>query len=187
MFPAASHTLRLRTPILAALAAALMLAVPSTTASAQAGQRHCANATANPTSVSIRQAQRATLCLLNKKRRAHGLRKLHENGRLDLASVRHAQDMVRRDYFEHGNFIGRIRSTSYLSGARSWTVGENIAWGSGELATPVAIVKAWMHSPGHRRNILDGQFREIGIGIARGTPSGGDDGATYATDFGARG
>ena len=47
---------------------------------------------------------------------------------------------------------------------------------------------AWMHSPPHRANILNGTFSEIGIGIARGAPIGGvGDGATYVTDFGRRG
>ena len=42
-----------------------------------------------------------------------------------------------------------------------------------------------MHSPGHRRNVLDGGFREIGIGIAVGSPTGGA-GATYVNEFGSR-
>jgi uncharacterized protein YkwD len=183
--PAAVHRLRTRTPMLvAASAAALALAVPASSGAAP----NCSGANANPNDVPIAQSQRATLCLLNKARRAHGLRALRENGRLDLASVRHAQDMVRRDYFDHGDYLGRIRSTSYLRGARSWSVGENIAWGSENLATPASIVNGWMHSPGHRRNILDRSFREIGIGVARGTPANGvQNGATYATDFGTRG
>ena len=185
MLLAAVRRLRTRTPMLAAAgAAAIALAAPAASSAAPA----CPGADANPNDISVAQAQRATLCLLNKERRAHGLRKLHENGRLDLASVRHAQDMVRKDYFDHGDYVGRIRSVRYLSGARSWSVGENIAWGSQDLASPASIVDAWMHSPGHRRNILDGGFREIGIGIARGTPQRGEqNGATYATDFGARG
>jgi uncharacterized protein YkwD len=47
-----------------------------------------------------------------------------------------------------------------------------------------------MNSPGHRANILNGSFREIGIGIANGAPvslGAATAGATYATDFGFRG
>jgi uncharacterized protein YkwD len=46
----------------------------------------------------------------------------------------------------------------------------------------------WMHSPGHRANILSRTFKEIGIGIARGAPESGQggDAATYTTDFGFR-
>ena len=96
--------------------------------------------------------------------------------------------MAKHNYFDHGNFIGRIRHTNYLTGISTWAVGENIAWGSGSYSTPGSIVNQWMHSPPHRQNILNRRFREIGIGIAQGTPeSGYPDGATYTTDFGARG
>jgi uncharacterized protein YkwD len=47
------------------------------------------------------------------------------------------------------------------------------------------MVRAWMDSPGHRTNILNRRFRDIGIGIVVGTPSG-PGGATYTTDFGTR-
>jgi uncharacterized protein YkwD len=99
--------------------------------------------------------------------------------------------MASKRYFSHNSlngssFVDRIRRTGYLRGARSWNVGENIAWGSGRLSTPRAIARAWMNSPGHRANILSRSFRSIGIGIASGTPSGGG-GATYTTDFGRRG
>ena len=70
----------------------------------------------------------------------------------------------------------------------NWTIGENIAWGSGALATPRAIVNGWMHSPGHRANILRASFRDIGIGIRLGAPGPGlSGGATYVTDFGRHG
>jgi uncharacterized protein YkwD len=70
--------------------------------------------------------------------------------------------------------------------AKRWWVGENIAWGSGQYSTPAFITNAWMNSPEHRTNILDPQFREIGLGILQGTPRSGPstDGATYTTDFG---
>ena len=102
--------------------------------------------------------------------------------------MRHARDMAKRNYFEHGDFVGRIKRANYLDGAGAWTVGENIAWGGGSYATPAAIVRMWMDSPPHKANILSSHFHEIGIGIAHGTPSARvDEGATYATDFGARG
>jgi uncharacterized protein YkwD len=148
----------------------------------------CAYANGNPNDITLKQAKHATLCLLNTQRRAHGLKKLRDNGKLDLASRRHANDMARRNYFAHGDFVGRIRAAHYLRGAnRGYTLGENIAWGSDVLATPQQIVKAWMASPGHKANILNGLFQDIGVGIAVGLPAGSSGaGATYATDFGAR-
>ena len=100
--------------------------------------------------------------------------------------------MVRRHYFDHTSKSGsvpasRIRGTGYMSGARSWMIGENLAWGSGSLSSPAKIVDAWMHSPGHRANILPSRFREIGIGVDFGAPvrvSG--PAATYTTTFGQR-
>lgn len=82
--------------------------------------------------------------------------------------------------------LERIKATSYLTGPlQRWSVGENIAYGTGTLGTPKAIVDAWMHSPGHRANILDRSFREIGLGVRLGSPVGSD-GATYVHNFGRR-
>lgn len=98
--------------------------------------------------------------------------------------------MVTRSYFAHDSpsgtsFVRRIEYTGYTRGS-SWTLGENLAWGSGRMATPVEIVKAWMASPGHRANVL-GRFGEVGIGIAAGAPVGRLERAqTYATEFGSR-
>lgn len=173
--------LRRRTSI-AALAASLVALAAPAAASA------CPGAEDEPTVTNRAASERATYCLLNRERTTRGLRKLRRNPRLDLASVRHARAMAARDFFEHGNFVGRIRSANYLKGARSWRVGENIAWGSGTLGTPAEIVDAWMNSAGHRVNILNRGFREIGVGIAPGTPNRAyGDGGTYVTDFGARG
>ena len=174
------RTLRAIAPL---AAASLALAAP---APASAGG--CAGANADPATTSLKTVKHATLCLLNQERRQHGLRKLKANPRLSLASQRHSNDMARRKYFEHGNFVGRIKAARYLQGSGTWSLGENIAWGSGDLATPAEIVDAWMDSPPHRHNILDNGFKEIGIGVTRGVPVRQNyDGATYATDFGRRG
>ena len=155
---------------------------------APAAASACGNVHADANKASIKQVDTSTVCLLNAARRRHGLPPLHVNRRLSLASRRHAHSMAAHHYFAHGDFVGRIRAVHYLSGARSWIIGENIAWGSQRLGSPAAIVKAWMHSPPHRANILSRSFREIGIGVSRGAPvSGVSDGVTYATDFGKRG
>ncbi|HLM26577.1 MAG TPA: CAP domain-containing protein [Thermoleophilaceae bacterium] len=166
----------LRRPHIMLLSVLLACMVAPAAPAAEAAGR-CANASASPSSVSRKTAVRATACLLNRERGARGLRKLRLNGRLSRAAVRHARDMVRRHYFSHvspsGGTLGRrIRRTGYLRRARSWWVGENIAWGSGVLATPGAIVRAWMNSPGHRANVLDRHFREMGLGVVRASPHG---------------
>jgi uncharacterized protein YkwD len=155
-------------------------------AGASAGS--CANTTVHPESASIATIDEATLCLLNVERTKRGLRAFNENTHLDKASLGHSRDMVRKRYFQHGDFEGRIKKTGYLSHASGWAIGENIAWGGGQYSTPKSIVSMWMHSPGHRANILSRKFRDIGIGVARGAPQRGQHGAaTYTTDFGFRG
>jgi uncharacterized protein YkwD len=157
-------------------------------APAPASAAVCKNRGVDPSTTSLKTVEKATLCLLNQKRRQNGLRKLKHNKRLSRASKRHSRSMVARKVFEHGNFVGRIKAARYLKGAGSWSVGENIAWGSGQLGTPEEIVRAWMNSPPHRHNILASKFREIGIGVVRGVPVRRSfDGATYTTDFGRRG
>jgi uncharacterized protein YkwD len=67
----------------------------------------------------------------------------------------------------------RIRAAGYSGG----TLGETIGRGAGSLATPAAIVQAWMQSPPHRAIIMDGRFHKVGLGVATGSPSGGGDAA----------
>jgi uncharacterized protein YkwD len=171
-----------------ALAYSALPAVP-----AAASPRACEAAGARPSKANGRAVVRATLCLLNAQRARYGLRPLRVDRRLSKAARRHSRDMARNDYFDHtsrsgASFVDRIRKAGYLRGARRWALAENIAWGGGRRATPRSIAGAWMNSPGHRANILSASHREIGIGVARGTPVGGaSSGATYTTDFGARG
>jgi uncharacterized protein YkwD len=160
---------------LAALAAVgVLVAAP---ASASAG---CPDKYAHPSQASNKTVKRATICLLNKQRKTHGRRALNPNRRLARAARRHARDMV-------VSFVDRIMRQDYVDPGEGWTLGENLAWGSYQLATPKAIVRSWMNSPGHRANILNPRFREIGIGVAMGAPQRGvESGATYATSFGTR-
>jgi uncharacterized protein YkwD len=176
--------------VLAALAAAaLAFALASAPATEASGT--CARAGAAANEVNRHQLIRSTLCLLNVERKKHGLHKLRLSKRLSKAARKHSRDMVRRDYFSHTSrsgdtFVDRIRRTGYLHGSSSWMVGENLAWGSGSRSSPRATVRAWMHSPGHRHNILTGRYVHIGIGVVPGAPTqvGSLAAATYTTDFG---
>jgi uncharacterized protein YkwD len=177
-----------------ALFTALLAVVVLLAAAPVASAKRCKHAGAQPSTVRHRVVVRSTLCLLNHVRARRGLRRLHLHRRLGRAARSHSADMARRGYFSHntlsgGSFLDRIRHAGYLRHARQWMVGENIAWGTGRLATPRAIVRAWMHSPGHRANILNGRFREIGVGITYNAPVhvAGRPAATYTTDFGFRG
>ena len=177
------------------LAVAVLL-VPAASADAKQRHRHahhrvvgaCSASHAEVRAAAIRRARNATLCLLNRVRARHGLRPFTLNRKLSRAARRHSRDMVRHRYFAHDSRDGRspfdrMRATRYVPRNASWWLGENIAWGSGSLSQPAAIVRAWMHSPPHRANILSRRFRDIGVGIVARAPNGGR-GATYTTDFG---
>lgn len=174
----------------AVLALCTLLALPAASQAKRKGT--CANANVAPTAANLEQVRAAVLCLHNRERSARGLPKLSEQAELRTAAEGHAVHMVDAQFFSHDapdgtDMVDRILGSGYARD-QGWSLGENIAWGSGPLATAAAIHRAWMRSPGHKANILRRQFREIGIGIALGAPApaGGDDGATYAADFGVR-
>jgi uncharacterized protein YkwD len=176
---------RTLSPLLA-FAAALALAF---TATAPAHAASCAGAARAAQSAPAENARAAVLCLVNAQRRGHGLRPVRASRDLERAAARHSADMVRRRFFDHvspsgSTLTSRVRATGYLRGSRGWSLGEAIAWGSGSLATPATIVDSWMNSPPHRAILLGRDFRDMGIGIATGTPSGGADGATFTLDAG---
>lgn len=170
------------------LAASLLAVAALGPASASAAS--CAAGDRSPAALGDAGVRHAVLCLLNGERTAHGLRPLRHDERLGRAAVGHSRDMAAHHYFAHDSRSGatfgdRIARTGWMRGRRSFSIGENLAWGTGESATPRAIVTSWMHSAGHRENILDGRFRVIGIGVVGGVPvTDGTGGATYTTDFG---
>jgi uncharacterized protein YkwD len=161
---------------------------PARPAAATAGS--CAGASAIPGEASQSQLARAVVCVSNLKRRAHGLRVLVVDRQLSAAARRHSLDMVRRRYFAHtgpsgDSFVQRIRDAGYLTSARTWVVGENLAWGWGAGASPSRIVEAWMHSPEHRKILLRPSYGEVGVGVVQGGPHPkAAPEATFTADFG---
>jgi uncharacterized protein YkwD len=131
------------------------------------------------------------VCLINQARGDHGLGALRATSSLERAAAAHSRDMVRKGFFAHDSPTGstpkqRIDRAGYFDGASSWALGETIAWGTGGRASPGSIVRSWLRSSGHRAILLDGRYRDLGIGIALGAP-GASGGATFTGDFGARG
>jgi len=163
-------------------------------ARARAASDRCAGADAMPGQAAVEDLRVATLCLMNAERAARGLGRLQAEPLLGRVAASYARQMVRGQFFDHtspagSTMLARIRSTSYLRDVSSWSVGENLAWGSGTLATPRAMVRAWMQSAEHRANLLDRHFADVGIGEAPGAPVAlepGELGGTYVTDFGRR-
>jgi hypothetical protein len=133
------------------------------------------------------------LCLVNRQRVIRGERPLALNARLQRTAQGHTRDMAVRDYFEHSRGRGdtvlrRMRAAGYIFSSRiGYEIGENIGWGTLWLATPRAMVAAWMASPGHRANILDPRFHDTAVGVSAHPPASlarGQAGAIYTQDFG---
>jgi len=149
----------------------------------------CPHSGAVPTRSHIEQTRTAILCLLNKERARHGLPALTQNTVLERASQLHSEDMGRRNFFAHSNPEGadsgsRMELAGYPR-VGTW-LGENLYWGEETAGTPVRAVRGWMHSPGHRANILKPEFAEVGVGVAYDAPRPTSErrSTVYTTDFG---
>ena len=129
----------------------------------------------------------AVVCEINRERRARGLRPVSAHPRLSRMARRYARAMVRLGFFSHTSpGGGTLRDRLNASGYGGAVAGEALAWGQGRLATPRAVVRSWMGSPPHRAILLGRNYRDIGIGVALGSPYGGGmrGSATYAANFG---
>jgi uncharacterized protein YkwD len=162
-------------------------------ASAPASAADCGPVDTPVTGLNEAQMESSITCLINDERSSYGLQPVTANGDLRQAALSHSNEMINQGYFEHTSpsgltFMDRIESTGYMQGARTWTVGENLVWGTGPLSTPQALVTAWMNSPPHRENLLRPAFREIGLAALAGTPVSRNDltGVTVSSEYGYR-
>lgn len=133
-------------------------------------------------------AREAVLCLVNAERATAGAGPLARESRLDASAQAYAERMVAERFFSHtdpagGTFMDRLRSSGYADGS-FYVGGENLGLLTG-VATPRAVVAAWLKSPAHGANMLDQRYRDTGIGVVPGTPLAVA-GATFAQQFGAR-
>jgi uncharacterized protein YkwD len=192
---------KLRTLIVALLTAAL-LAPTATVAEGKKHRHHrspapakvtqeCADAELEPTADNLGRIRSAILCLHNQIRAEHGLPTLRENRKLRKAALGHSRNMVSKGFFAHTTpkgltMVDRILRARYVREDQGWSLGENLAWGTGSFATPRGAVQAWMESPGHKANILKRSYREMGVGVVLGVPVSDAAGATYTVDFGVR-
>ncbi|HUR72781.1 MAG TPA: CAP domain-containing protein [Sporichthya sp.] len=100
--------------------------------------------------------------LTNVQRVAHGCRALKYNTALQTAAQRHANDMARKHYFSHNSLDGTPWWKVIMRAGYKDPGGQNIARG---FSSPSSVVRAWLNSPSHRKNIMNCQFRTIGIGF----------------------
>ncbi|WP_328302669.1 sigma-70 family RNA polymerase sigma factor [Streptomyces sp. NBC_00435] len=119
------------------------------------------------------------IALVNSERAAAGCGPLKEDAQLRTAAQGHSDDMARRDFFAHTNPDGADPGKRTTAAGYRWsTYGENIARGQ---QTPAQVMDTWMKSQGHRENILNCAFKDIGVGIHQG-PGG----PWWTQNFGAR-
>jgi uncharacterized protein YkwD len=134
----------------------------------------------------IAEQERAMRCMTNYARRRTGRAGLGELRELDRSAAGKSSDIIRCDSFSHyacgRGFTYWMQRVGYIP-ARCWRAGENIAWGTGELGTVRATFRAWVHSPGHRANIL-GDFNQIGIGLETGRLAGRAEVDVWTQHFG---
>lgn len=112
-----------------------------------------------------------TISQTNTQRKDNGLAPLSENEKLDASALLKAQDMLKNQYFAHISSSGA--GPSELAGKVQYefiSIGENLAMGS--FSSDQDLVDAWMASPGHRENILNKSFSEIGVAVIKGTYEG---------------
>lgn len=120
--------------------------------------------------------------LTNTKRGENGLQALLPNSLLSKAAAAKAADMLANDYWAHNSPSGKTPwSFITAAGYRYVFAGENLAR---DFADSGSVVNAWMNSPSHRSNLLDKNFKEIGVAVADGK-LGGREGTLVVQMFGA--
>lgn len=142
----------------------------------------------------VRSLEQGVLTQVNALRRQHGLMPLRLSSGLAAAARQHSTEMANRGYFGHssanGSSFDRRIARFYPRGGRHyWTVGENLLWSSPDVDT-AAVLSSWLNSPEHRKNMLRGRWREIGLSAVHVASAPGAYGGREVTivtaDFGAR-
>ncbi|MBI2506980.1 MAG: CAP domain-containing protein, partial [Candidatus Colwellbacteria bacterium] len=120
-----------------------------------------------PTTQPVSTLTRSGIILeTNLQRQQNGSGFLAENSTLDATAAEKANDMCAKQYFAHvsPSGIGAAELADSF-GYDYISIGENLALGP--FASDAALVEAWMGSPGHRANILNSRFTEIGVGVTK--------------------
>ncbi|WP_326649651.1 MULTISPECIES: CAP domain-containing protein [unclassified Streptomyces] len=144
-------------------------AAPKATATPSAPKTTAPKATASPSAPKATApasgAAARVLQLVNSERGKVGCSALTMNAKLTKAALDHSKDMASHKNMSHTGSDGSSPGDRITSAGYSWsTYGENVAYG---YATPESVMAGWMSSPGHKANILNCAFKEIGIGLAQ--------------------
>mgnify|MGYP001204844957 CR=1 FL=1 len=114
---------------------------------------------------SVKQLEQQVVDLVNAQRRQNGLSSLTHNWELSRVARYKSQDMIDKNYFSHTSpTYGSPFDMMKNFGIRYTAAAENIAKGQN---SPQSVMNSWMNSSGHRANILNGNFTQIGVGVAK--------------------
>ncbi|MED3888049.1 MULTISPECIES: CAP domain-containing protein [Priestia] len=112
------------------------------------------------------QFEQKVVDLVNQERQKQGLKPLTLNKKLSDVARTKSKDMMDKGYFDHNSpTYGSPFDMMKQFGIEYTTAGENIAKGQ---QSPEDVMNAWMNSDGHRKNILNPDFTEIGVGYVKG-------------------
>lgn len=156
------------------------------------GDDACPGAREPTTADNLRAAEEAVRCLTNAVRQDRGLAALERDDRLSAAAIERSEAMAEANYFGHegpgdSNVRSAARAVGWVPANQSWSLGENIGWAEGD-ATPATMVRSWLDSPSHRRNLLAEHHTQIGVGAVAAVPrEDAEPGATFTQIFGAVG
>jgi uncharacterized protein YkwD len=147
-------------------------------------------------SVYLDAAEKTIFRRHNEIRERHDLKPFCAQPDLMKAARFHSDEEILKDYSDHRSYDGRkyyetaserIKRFGYTAtGFDSYYSGENIAcWSDPDTAND-SVMKFWMNSSGHRANMLNRKFCQIGVGVTRGNYKGTDDYTLYTVNFGRR-
>jgi uncharacterized protein YkwD len=108
--------------------------------------------------------------MVNKERKSNDFGELMENKELEKAAEMKAEDMAKGGYFSHVTPDGKDPwHWLEINGIKYSAAGENLA---AKFKNPAKVVPAWMESPTHKKNVLNSEYTQTGIGIAKGEYEG---------------
>ena len=148
----------------------------------------CRNAGTSARTLALSVVRAAFLCLIKAERDSRAAPVVVTDAFLQRSADAHSHDMVVNRFFGHSSSAGgllltRVRRAGYLDDARRWQLGETLVRGAGDV-TAHSLFMALMGSPAHREVIRDGRYRQVGVGLERGTSVDEGAGLTVTLEFG---
>ena len=138
---------------------------PATSSRPAASSQTPSSSQASSGSGTYASFQNEVVRLVNAERAKNGLKALSVSAALTKTATLKSQDMATKNYFSHTSpTYGSPFDMMRQFGISYRTAGENIAWGQ---TSPAQVMNGWMNSPGHRANILNASFTQIGVGVAQ--------------------